>query len=73
MLGVDTFLSVGFAVRDSLGEKNLRLLNEYDRYLQLFGNILTPGALHLSPDSRAVHAFVNASRQRHPLLRRLEM
>ena len=70
---IDIFLAVGLAAREFLGEENLKQLNEFDTYLQLFGNILTPGTLHLSPNTAAVRDFVNASRRRHALLDRIDM
>ena len=71
VLPIDVYLGVGLAVRDSLGPMNYRLLNEFDRYLQLFGNILTPGTLHLCPDTPHVRAFLNYSYARHPTMRNI--
>lgn len=71
VLPIDVYLAVGLAVQDSLGESNYRLLSEFDRYLQLFGNILTPGTLHLCPDIPAVRDFLDHSYARHPTMRNL--
>ena len=71
VLPIDVYLAIGLGVRDSLGAANYRMLNEYDRYLQLFGNILTPGTLHLCPDSPPVRHFVNRSYARHPILQNI--
>jgi hypothetical protein len=68
VLPLSLYLSVGLAVRDSLGTSNFALLNEFDSYLQLFGNILTPGRLHLAPDTPAVRAFAADAQANHPLL-----
>ena len=71
VLPIDVYLAVGLAVKDSLGTTNYKLLSEFDRYLQLFGNILTPGTLHLCPDGPQVRRFLERSYRRHPTLRNL--
>lgn len=73
VLPIDTFLGVSRAIDPLLGENSKRLLTEFDSYLNLFGNILSPGALHLSPDSPSVRSFVAYSRARHPSLRNVSM
>ena len=73
VLSVDAFLAVGLSVRDSLSAEDRRLLREYETYLQLFGNILTPGNIHIAPDSPTVRDFVNRSRTRHPTLQAIRM
>ena len=73
VLPIDVYLSIGLAVQDGLSEDNLRSLNEYDRSLQLFGNILVPGTLHLCPDGVEVRRFLNRSYTLHPILHNISV
>jgi hypothetical protein len=73
ILSTELFLGIGFAVRDALGEDNLGFLTDLESYLRDFGNVLSPGDLHVSPDSAETRAFVNATLTRHPTTRRIGM
>lgn len=68
VLPIDLYLGVGLAAQSLLGPANYRLLTEVDSYLRAFGNLLTPGTLHLAPNTRDVRRFLNASYARHPTL-----
>jgi hypothetical protein len=71
VLPLDLYLGVGLAAQNVLGPANYKLLTEFDSYLRAFGNLLTPGTLHLAPDTRDVRRFLNATYLRHPLLRNI--
>ena len=73
VLPVDVYLAIGLTTQDALGPQNYKLLTEFDQYLQAFGNILTPGTLHLSPDTEEVRGFLNSTYARHPLLRNISV
>ena len=60
--------SIGLAAQDALGAANYKLLVEFDVYLQLFGNILTPGTLHLCPDNANVRVAPPSRRMPFTLL-----
>ena len=57
-LPLDVYVAVGELARDAIGDEAFDKLVEVDRYTQRFGNILTKGTLHLSPQSAQVVAFL---------------
>jgi hypothetical protein len=67
-MGFDLYTGIGLTVRSSLGPNNFRELNELENYLQAFGNLLTLGTIHLSPDTAAVRDFANSSITKHGAL-----
>ena len=71
VMPLETFVSIGDTVRDTLNEEDWDRLVRLDRYTQQFGNILTRGTLHLAPDSDEVGDFLRHARANHPSMESL--